>query len=194
MELQRLHEPKHLKIVVTGPFGSGKTTFIKTICGNILGTDRNITSLYERKAKKTTTVAFDYGKIYVKNIPVYLFGTPGQTRFQFMIKVLTIGMHGYIFIVDGSSLKEVLRAKILYDNLITYRKYPHIIAVNKQDIPRSLPLTEVSRIMNISIEKLYPLIAIDKENSMRILNIIVEKILIHRSLIQRKLRNIKFNY
>jgi len=190
--LQTLPKPSYLKIVVTGPFGSGKTTFIKTVCGDILGTDRNVTSPYEKMVKRKTTVAFDYGKVYVKNIPIHLFGTPGQTRFQFMIKVLTVGMHGYIFIIDGSSIKEVLRGKILYDNMLSYSRYPHIIAINKQDIRGSLSLSEVSKIMNISKDRLYPLIALDKNSALRILNVTVDKILTHRLLIQKKLRNIRY--
>jgi len=52
-----------LKIVVTGPFGAGKTAFIQTISQiDVVSTERRIT----RRApagKEETTVALDYGRV-----------------------------------------------------------------------------------------------------------------------------------
>lgn len=161
--------PSYLKILVCGPFASGKTTFVKTLCGTILGTDVRTSARFEKTTKDTTTVALDFGKVFVRGVPVYLFGTPGQSRFQFMLRVLSVGMHGYIYIVDGSSLKEVLRGKILYDYMLSFGNYPHIIAVNKQDIYGSLKPDHVARILGVGRDMVYPLIAKRRDSALKVL-------------------------
>jgi signal recognition particle receptor subunit beta len=67
-----------VKMVVTGPFNSGKTEFIRSISEiDVVSTERKISSDAER-VKDSTTVAMDFGRITVDNDLAYLFGTPGQ--------------------------------------------------------------------------------------------------------------------
>ena len=75
------------KIVVTGPFNSGKTEFIKTISDiEVVSTERKITT-EDRGIKAETTVAMDYGRAKLDDDTLYLYGTPGQTRFNFMWEI-----------------------------------------------------------------------------------------------------------
>ena len=69
-----------VKIVVTGPFNSGKTEFISSISEiEVVSTERRITD-GSRAVKKETTVAMDFGRITVDDgLILHLFGTPGQT-------------------------------------------------------------------------------------------------------------------
>ena len=54
-----------VKMVVTGPFSSGKTEFIGTVSEiDVVSTERRISSEPE-KIKQTTTVAMDFGRITV---------------------------------------------------------------------------------------------------------------------------------
>jgi GTPase SAR1 family protein len=84
-----------LKMVVTGPFNAGKTEFIQSVSEiDVVSTERKISSEIER-IKETTTVAMDFGRITVDNeMVLYLFGTPGQKRFDFMWEILSEGMLG----------------------------------------------------------------------------------------------------
>ncbi|MBI4630464.1 MAG: ATP/GTP-binding protein, partial [Chloroflexi bacterium] len=79
-----------VKMVVTGPYSSGKTQFIGTISEiDVVKTERKVTSEAE-KVKDQTTVAMDFGRITVDNdLILYLFGTPGQRRFDFMWEILS---------------------------------------------------------------------------------------------------------
>ena len=79
-----------------------------------------------------------------------------------MWRVLSYGMHGYIFLVDGSNMMEVYRAKPLYLYMKSLGNYPHIIAVNKQDVKGAVPPRQVAQILSISPEIVYPLVARDK--------------------------------
>jgi hypothetical protein len=86
-----------VKIVVTGPFSSGKTEFIQSISEiDVVSTERKI-SLESEKIKNATTVAMDFGRITIdKELVLYMFGTPGQRRFDFMWEILSEGMLGFI--------------------------------------------------------------------------------------------------
>ncbi len=170
MSIQR----RYLKILVSGPYASGKTTFIKTLCEKVLTTEAKVYSTYESQVKSTTTVAFDYGKMFYNRLPIYLFGTPGQIRFNFMWKILSLGIHGYIFIIDGSSLSYVLRGRALYEYMKSLGDFPHIIAVNKQDIPGSVDPSIVARLFNINPEHVIPLIALEKKSAFRAIERIVD--------------------
>src|SRR3954463_15952017 len=101
-----------VKIVVTGPFSAGKTTLIRTISEiTVLSTERGITD-QTRSRKNETTVAMDFGRITIdRELVLYLFGTPGQERFDFMWEILGEGMLGYVLLLDanrGDSLSEAV--------------------------------------------------------------------------------------
>ena len=89
-----------VKMVVTGPFSAGKTQFIQSVSEiEVVATERKITSKAERSVKNATTVAMDFGRITVdEDLVLYLFGTPGQKRFDFMWEILSEAMlaHGLL--------------------------------------------------------------------------------------------------
>jgi uncharacterized protein len=91
-----------LKIVVTGPVGAGKTTFIRTISEiDVVDTDRKPTD-ETAQMKSGTTVAMDFGRITLDgDMWVQIYGTPGQSRFDFMWDILIQGTHGYILLVPA---------------------------------------------------------------------------------------------
>ena len=100
-----------VKMVVTGPFAAGKTEFIRTISEiDVVSTERKISSDAER-IKDATTVAMDFGRITVyEELVLYLFGTPGQKRFDFMWEILSEGMLGFIVIVVQLAPGDVPRS------------------------------------------------------------------------------------
>src|SRR5688572_25011985 len=101
-----------VKMVVTGPFSAGKTEFIQSVSEiDVVSTERKISSPAERSVKEATTVAMDFGRITVdEDLVLYLFGTPGQKRFDFMWEILSEGMLGFIVMVD-STRPETFRSE-----------------------------------------------------------------------------------
>lgn len=75
-----------IEIVVTGAYAAGKSQFIRTISDiEPVSTDYTVTLEEERALKRETTVALDFGTIAInERLSLYLFGTPGQERFDFM--------------------------------------------------------------------------------------------------------------
>ncbi|NOQ15594.1 MAG: GTP-binding protein [Methyloprofundus sp.] len=93
-----------IKFVFTGCVGAGKTTAIKTVSEvEPISTEAKPTEDSVVRRKKTTTVAMDYGELTLEDgEKLYLYGTPGQRRFDFMCEILTEGALGLIILVDNS--------------------------------------------------------------------------------------------
>jgi small GTP-binding protein len=132
--LRRRGRGKAAKIVVTGPFAAGKTTLIRTISEiTVLSTERGITDETSAR-KRETTVAMDFGRIGIdSDLVLYLFGTPGQDRFEFMWEVLGEGMLGYVLVVDGDREESPQEARSILDAFRKMAKVPFVVAVNRAD-------------------------------------------------------------
>ncbi|WP_037578005.1 GTP-binding protein [Phaeacidiphilus oryzae] len=112
---------RRVKILVAGPLGIGKTTFIRTMSEiPTLHTDEVMTnaaataddlSLDGLKDKRTTTVAIDFGRLTLgpgtgSQIILYLYGTPGQRRFLPLWEDIARGALGALVLVDTRRLDD----------------------------------------------------------------------------------------
>lgn len=89
-----------IKIVIAGPVGAGKSTFVRTLSETPIVSTEEVAN--EPIRKLTTTVALDFGTILFDNQPIHLFGTPGQERFHFMWEILCQGATGLVILVAGN--------------------------------------------------------------------------------------------
>lgn len=136
-----------LKVVITGAYSAGKTQFIRTISDiDPVSTEQLVTDAQERLLKQETTVGLDFGTIAINDdVSLYLFGTPGQERFDFMWETLSIGCMGYIVMVDScrpAHFAETVHLLACFRNLTNA---PLVVAANKQDDPAALPLPYIRR-------------------------------------------------
>lgn len=160
-----------VKMVVTGPFNAGKTAFIKTVSEiDVVSTERKITKDTE-KVKDTTTVAMDFGRITIdEDLVLYLFGTPGQRRFDFMWEILSEGMLGFIVMVDSCRPETFREARSILETFRAYAPTPYIVAANKQDRKDAWDLGDMRIALRLdSTVKLLPCVATDKESVKNIL-------------------------
>lgn len=123
-----------LKIVVTGPFAAGKTSLIQTISDiTVLGTERAVTD-ETRARKEATTVAMDFGRMsFQENLSLFLFGTPGQQRFEVMWEVLSEGMIGFVLLVDSTDTRSVAEAETVLEAFRAYADVPFVVGVTHLD-------------------------------------------------------------
>ena len=130
--------PIPMKIVISGGFGVGKTTFVGTISDiPPLTTEAAMTGMAvgvddrgQVSTKTTTTVAMDFGRVAVdRSLVLYLFGTPGQDRFGFMWDDLVTGALGAIVLVDTRRLDDCFAAIDYFED----RQIPFVVVLNRFD-------------------------------------------------------------
>lgn len=160
-----------VKMVVTGPFNSGKTQFVGAISEiDVVSTERKISSEAE-KVKDQTTVAMDFGRITVDDdLILYLFGTPGQRRFDFMWEILAEGMLGFVVLVDSSRPETFREAKSILETFRAYAPTPYVVAANKQDLPDAWALDDLRIALRLDEDiKLLPCVAPQRETVKNVL-------------------------
>jgi uncharacterized protein len=122
-----------VKVVITGPYGVGKTTLVRTLSEiNVLTTERRVSVDDDAEGKTSTTVAMDFGRLTIDDtLQLYLFGTPGQKRFDFMWDILAEGMLGFVVMLDDSRPDSHAEAAELLEHFTEQTATPYVVAVNK---------------------------------------------------------------
>jgi signal recognition particle receptor subunit beta len=125
-----------MKLVVTGPFGVGKTTLIRTLSEiPTLHTEEVMTTssaglddLRGLPEKSTTTVAVDFGRLTVPgDLVLYLFGTPGQERFFPLWQDIARGALGALVMADTRRLADSFPVM----DMVEEQGLPYAVAVNR---------------------------------------------------------------
>ena len=177
-----------VKMVVTGPFSAGKTEFIRTVSEiDVVSTEKKISAERER-IKDTTTVAMDFGRITVDNdLVLYLFGTPGQKRFDFMWEILSEGMLGFIVMIDSSRPETFREARSILETFRAYAPTPYVVAANKQDRSDAWEIDDMRIALRLDPSiKLLNCIATDKNKVKSVILELLFSILEEMDLVEEK--------
>lgn len=123
------------KIVVLGSMGAGKSTLVRTVAsGRVVDTD--VANTDERSDKLATTVAMDYGDLDLPNGDrLRLYGTPGQSRFEFVWPIVLAGASGAVVLIDASSEDAAPEFERYLDTLQQHApSVPAVAGLTKADL------------------------------------------------------------
>ena len=133
---------EQLKLIVAGSVGAGKTTFINTI-SEIETVDTDVEAS-EDLGKQFTTVAMDYGLLTLDGIPLHIYGTPGQDRFDFMWEILCEGALGLVLLVRGDKVTDFPKSRNILDFIASRIPVPFLIGVTRFDQPDCWELEDIA--------------------------------------------------
>ncbi len=161
------------KILITGAFNAGKTTFIQSISEiDTVYTDKKMLN-----SEEVTTVAMDFGRITVdQDLSLYLFGTPGQERFDFMWDILGEDIIGFVLLVDSVKPDVDSSSKIL-EFFAEQADVPFVVACTKQDQAHSLAIETIRKALQLDNVPVLPCVATDKESVRKVLLTLLHQIL-----------------
>jgi uncharacterized protein len=97
-------------------------------------TDQAVSEHAIESGKSRTTVAMDFGRLtFGEDCSLFLFGTPGQRRFEVMWEILSEGMIGFIILVNAGDWRSVEEASHILDQFRRYAEVPYVVGITHLD-------------------------------------------------------------
>lgn len=167
-----------LKLIIAGPVGAGKTTFVSSLSEiPVVETDEIST---QNIGKTHTTVGLDYGLTRVDEFEIHLFGTPGQDRFDFVWEIVAEGAFGLVLLVSGKAPQTFRGARRILDYITSRFPIPFVVGVTHQDQDDVWRPDEVASFFGVPASYVVGLDATSAEEAREALRQMLEAALLER--------------
>jgi signal recognition particle receptor subunit beta len=139
---------KTMRSVVAGTVGAGKTTFVNTLSEiEVVNTDCPATD-ETLLLKSETTVALDFGRLILSpNMDLHIYGTPGQSRFDFMWDLLIQNAHNYILLVPAHRPDNFQYSREILTFINQRVQIPMLIGLTHTDCPGAVDSAEIMKML-----------------------------------------------
>lgn len=154
------------KIIVTGPFDAGKSTFVRALSTRSISVDR-----------LGTTIALDHGHVDYKGFAADIFGTPGQERFDPILKLLSGEAMGVFLVLDSTEPNGFARGKNMLEIARSFG-LPTMVIANKQDMDGALTPEEIREILDMPENvPIMPVVATAREGVFEAFETLIEMVM-----------------
>ncbi len=125
-----------IRVVVTGPTGSGKSSYIRNLSELELSESKRDPECGTNLAHQETKLEFDFGR-FNRNPEqvVHLYGISGQTQFDFMRDLMIRRAHSYILLLAADSPQEIKSGRAIIEFMQSRIQLPWIIGITRRDCP-----------------------------------------------------------
>jgi signal recognition particle receptor subunit beta len=160
------------KILIAGPVGSGKSTFVRTLSDTpFVDTD---VAASEEIGKAATTVGIDFGTMDIDDVRILLFGVPGQERFDFLWEVTCNGAHALVLLIAADRPACFIQAKKTLNFLRGFVEVPTVIGLTRTDLGNDWPPEEVGAYLGVPPDCVVKVDARSRESAMETLRVLFE--------------------
>jgi signal recognition particle receptor subunit beta len=176
------------KIVYYGPGLGGKTTNLQYIYDKTIPESKGKMISLATEADRTLFFDFlplDLGTIRGFTTRFHLYTVPGQVFYDASRKLILKGVDGVVFVAD--SQQERMEANVesirnlesnLQEHGFDLATIPYALQFNKRDLPTSMPVDEMYRMLNYKREPTYEAVATTGHGVFDTLKSVAKQILI----------------
>lgn len=151
---------ERFNIMVTGPWQSGRMTFLQQVGGYPI--------VEIRPYVNTLVIPID------DELELQLFRTPGRQRMDFMWNYLPITI-GIIELIDSSKPEHFREVRSIFETFRAYYPVPLIVAANKQDLPEAWSIDDLTVALRLKDWlPMVPCVATDHESVRQVLLTLLE--------------------
>jgi signal recognition particle receptor subunit beta len=150
----------NFKVVYYGCGMSGKTTNLKKIYEQVPQDAKGDMVSLQTEDERTLFFDFlplDLGQVNGFNTRFHLYTVPGQVFYNSSRKLILRGVDGIVFVADSAPNRLRANAESfrnLRENLKEYNlsleEIPHVIQLNKRDLPDALPSEMIRQVLDPS--------------------------------------------
>ncbi len=160
------------KILVTGPYHSGKSSIVQAISTSSVSVDR-----------MGTTIAMDHGYLDYKGFAADVYGTPGQEKFDPILEFLAEEAVAVILVVDSTKPETFARARTMLQ-LTKGFALPLVVAANFSDLEEGLDPDQVRERLGLQQDvPVVPTIAVRGSGCEELLETIFELLMSEEGLV-----------